>query len=135
MIAFLHTSFSPPAGSITFIITGLKSDRGTVLISLFDNEKHFPKNAGKAIGKARSAIRNGTATVTFRDLPYGKFAAAMMHDENGNKEMDYNMLGMPKEGYGFSNNAKATLSPPSFEKASIILDGDEKRTTIKVTYL
>ena len=134
-LALAQASASPPTGSITFVVGGLKSDDGAVLVSLFDNGKHFPKQSSKAVGKGRSIIQGGIATVTFSDLPAGTYAAALLHDENNNREMDYNLLGIPSEGYGFSNNAKASFGPPSFRHAAMRLDREHLRTTIKIIYL
>jgi uncharacterized protein (DUF2141 family) len=47
-----------------------------------------------------------------------------MHDSNSNQKLDTNWIGIPKEGYGFSNNAKATLGPPSFDQVKFNLKGE-----------
>ena len=57
------------------------------------------------------------------DLPDGSYAIALYIDLNGNKKIDKNFLGIPKEQYGFSNNAMGTLSAPTFEQAQFIVAG------------
>ena len=130
----LHASFHAPRARVTIVITGLRSNKGAVLVSLFDNARSFPDKADRAVGKSRVAIRDKTVRVTFPDLPPGKYAAAILHDENNNLKMDYNLVGMPKEGYGFSNNATGNFGPPSFGKAAFLLSGPETTTTIKASY-
>jgi uncharacterized protein (DUF2141 family) len=49
----------------------------------------------------------------------------LFHDSNGNGELDRNMLGIPREGYGFSNDAGAR-GPASFEEAAVSIDGDAR---------
>jgi uncharacterized protein (DUF2141 family) len=116
-------------------ITGLRSNKGTALISLYNKGDHFPDDAAKyAIGKGKAHIVNGTATIIFKDLPYGRYASAVLHDENNNLKMDTNFLGIPKEGYGFSNDARGTFSPPSFQKAAFELNAAEKAISIKTSY-
>lgn len=134
VVMVLNASYTVAPGSVTVEITNLKSSKGSVLVSLFNNKEHFPREGEKAIGKGKATIVNGKATITFKDLPYGKYAAALLHDENNNLKMDTNMVGIPKEGYGFSNDAKGAMGPPSFEKAAFELNAPQKKITIKATY-
>lgn len=128
------SSFSPADATIIIEVSGLKNSKGSVLVSLYDNAEHFPGEGSKAKGKAKAVIINGKATVTFKNMPRGKYAAAILHDENNNLKMDFNLVGMPKEGYGFSNNAKGTFGPPSFEKAALVIDAPVQKIAIKATY-
>jgi uncharacterized protein (DUF2141 family) len=67
-------------------------------------------------------------TYTFKDLLQGDYAFAIYHDENKNSKLDKNMLGVPTEYYGFSNNARRTFSAPSFQESSFDLNKDVKQT-------
>jgi uncharacterized protein (DUF2141 family) len=135
LVFTLTTSFkAPSAGSVQVQITGLRSSKGAVLISIFNNAKDFPENANGAVGKTKVSIVNGVVTHTFSDMPYGTYAIALLHDENNNLKMDFNIVGMPKEGYGFSNDAKVRLGPPSFEDAAFKLDATNKVIRIKCSY-
>lgn len=133
VLMMMVSSFKHPTNSVSIEVQNLRSQKGYVLISLFNNAKDFPKNATKAIGKTKVRIENGRAIAAFNDLPAGKYAAAILHDENDNLKMDFNIVGMPKEGYGFSNDAKGLFGPPSFEKAAFTVDG-EKKIIIKASY-
>ena len=57
--------------------------------------------------------------VVFRDLPPGRYGLAALHDLNSNGEMDNNLLGFPKEPYGFGNDAKIRLAPPAFADMAV----------------
>jgi len=133
----IATSFVAPAHPpLTIHIEGLRTNNGSVLISVYNRAEHFPKDAARyAVRTARLTIYQKTATVHFADLPAGKYAVAMMHDENNNLEMDYNMLGIPQEGFGFSNNAKGKFGPPSFEKAAVLINASRKNIRIKANYI
>lgn len=67
----------------------------------------------------------------FANIPPGKYAMVVIHDENMNGKLDTNWLGVPNEGYGFSNNAKALLSAPSFSDASFLYNGQNINMTLK----
>lgn len=116
---FFLTSFTPPVNqNLKITITRLHSNDGVVLVSLFKEGNGYPDDAAKAYGKEKAYIVDKTATIIFKSVPPGSYAVAILHDENNNQKMDKNMLGIPKEGYGFSNNASGAFGPPSYKKAS-----------------
>ena len=121
--------------SVTINITNLENNKGSVLVALYNKADNFPHDAARnAVGRKKVAIVNKTATITWTDLPPGRYAVALLHDANNNMKMDYNMLGMPKEGYGFSNNAKGKMSAPGFDKAAFELGTTPKTIFIKMQY-
>lgn len=79
-------------------------------------------------------IKDTQARCDFADIPPGKYALAVIHDENMNGKLDANRLGIPTEGYGFSNDAAALLSAPSFRAASFAYDGRSVALTITLNY-
>ena len=78
-------------------------------------------------------ITDDGATVLFENIPNGTYAIAVVHDENDNKKMDTNFFGIPKEGYGVSNNKYPKMSEPSFDDAKFSLKED-KEISIKMKY-
>jgi uncharacterized protein (DUF2141 family) len=114
-------------------VAGLKNDRGRVAVALFASAAGFPKQEHAVRGEL-ARIEQGRASVRFRDLPVGTYAVAVLHDENENSKMDFNFLGMPLEGYGFSNDASALLGPPSFERAAFRLLPRASEITIRARY-
>ena len=72
-------------------------------------------------------VEAGTSTFEY-ELPAGQYAVGIFHDVNLNNKMDNNFLGLPKEQYGFSNNARALFGPPSYEDAAFELKGDTKQS-------
>lgn len=109
-IACDKTSINPDgnAGSgLEIEITGFKNDDGLVQLQLTDEDENVLKNISAEIVEKKS-------TITIKDLSYGKYTFKYFHDENANEELDTH-LGIPQEGYGFSNNAASTFGPPRFE--------------------
>lgn len=115
----VFASFSPPINqNLKVTITRLHNNNGMVLVSLFKDGVGYPDSPEKAYGKERAYIVEKSATIIFKSVPPGSYSVAILHDENNNQRMDKNILGIPKEGYGFSNNAAAAFGPPSYKKAS-----------------
>ena len=95
--------------TLTVTITGLKNNDGKVMIQLMDEHK-------KTVKQAMLSIKNKKAEWIVNDISGGRYAIRLFHDENNNQKMDTNFMGIPKEGYAFSNNAKGTFGPPAHEK-------------------
>ncbi|MBS1508890.1 MAG: DUF2141 domain-containing protein [Bacteroidetes bacterium] len=100
-------------------ITDLKSDNGKVMLELFDATH-------KTVGSKAMHIKDKKATMMFENLKPGKYAARFFHDENNNDKLDTNFLGIPNEGYGFSNNAYGTFGPKPFEEWLVDVSKDTK---------
>jgi len=69
----------------------------------------------RKVASAHVNITEGKSSITFNYLEPGDYAIKFFHDENGNGQMETNIMGLPTEGYGFSNNATSFLGPPDFE--------------------
>ncbi|MBN8676021.1 MAG: DUF2141 domain-containing protein [Chitinophagales bacterium] len=131
-ITNVFTAFTPPAeDGITINITNLRNDKGHVLVSLFKEGEGFPDKAEKAFRKEKAAISNKKAIIQFSSVPGGNYAVAILHDENDDAKMNKTWLGLPKEGYGFSNNVMGTLGPPVFSKARFTHTAGQS-TTIEI---
>lgn len=124
---------TPPSGALTVHVSQLRNDRGRVAVALFTSAKDFPDQR-RALAGRLTRIRDGRAAVRFDGLPPGKYAVAVLHDENQNDEMDFNFLGMPLEGYGFSNDASALFGPPSFAAAAFTLRPRPSSITVQTRY-
>lgn len=109
--------------SLTVEIPNVRNDNGTVMIAIH-NEETFMKNP---LHSAAVEIVDGKANHTFTDITPGEYAVMVMHDENDNKQMDYESNGMPKEDYAMSGEP-AMYGPPSYEQTKIMLDEDQTMT-------
>jgi len=121
-------------GGITVVVKGLATNDGRVSAALFKSAKGWPDDASKAVKVAIAPIKGKKATFVFDQVPYGQYAFAIIHDENRNGKMDYNIVGIPKEGYAFSNNAKGTFGPAKFKDAKFKLDKPKVSQTINTLY-
>jgi uncharacterized protein (DUF2141 family) len=116
-------------------VLNIRNSTGTVDCALFDSPQGFPIEVLHSATKAMVIkIRHTEARCDFEDIPPGTYALAVIHDENMNGKLDTNWLGIPREGYGFSNDAKALLGAPSFPAASFQYDGATLDLTISLHY-
>jgi uncharacterized protein (DUF2141 family) len=74
------------------------------------------------------------ATLQFDNLPSGTYALALIHDENGNGKLD-TMMGIPREGFGFSKNPVIRFGPPSFKSAGVVIVSGRSDESVKIKYL
>ena len=109
---------STPTFNLTIKINGLNSNKGKVLIGLYNNKKLFLKQQFK---EGRAIILNQKANFLFTDIPKGEYAVSVLHDENNNNKMDTNFIGIPTEDYGCSNNASGFMGPPNYDDAKFTL--------------
>ncbi len=107
--------------SVTVRVDGLRNTNGYINISLYDGSGEFP--GADAIALKEVEVDGYSMDIVFEDLEPGSYAIAVVHDENGNGDIDMNSYGMPMEGFGFSNEAQATMGPPSFDEAAFEVDG------------
>jgi uncharacterized protein (DUF2141 family) len=105
-------------------VLNIRNSTGTVDCAFFDSPDGFPI---EVLLEAKNVmvikVRHTEARCDFEDIPPVTYALAVIHDENMNGKLDTNWLGIPKEGYGFSNDVKGLLGAPSFSAASFQYDG------------
>lgn len=118
-------AFAQPAcAGIHVKILNIRNSTGTIACALFESPKGFPHEfLNFATNIMIIKIRKSQARCDFEDIPPGRYAMAVVHDENMNGKLDSKWMGIPTEGYGFSMDAKALLGAPSFSSASFIYDG------------
>lgn len=103
--------------TITVNISGLDSDKGKVMVALFNRAEDFPKNP--TIRKS-AFINKNIASVSFENLEAGTYAIMCFHDKNKNQKLDFSGMGRPKERIAVSNNAKGRFGPPKFKDAKFL---------------
>ena len=106
---------------LTISVSGIKSIKGKINIALYNSESTFndPDKAFKEF--FLDFDKKPKTSFKLENIPPGEYAFALFHDENENYELDTNFLGIPQEGFAFSNNAMGNFSPPSYEDAKFTL--------------
>jgi uncharacterized protein (DUF2141 family) len=120
---------------IRAVVEGLRDNNGRVGCSLFNGPDGFPRDKAKEFRGMWTRKHNHVAVCDFTGVPSGTYAVTVLDDSNTNGKMDFNFIGLPTKGYGFSNDAKATLTPPSFGAASFSYSGAGSLTVpINIVY-
>jgi uncharacterized protein (DUF2141 family) len=122
------------SASIDLAITGLRSEKGNVLVCLSANPKYFPdcskdKNARKLKVSAIQAD-----AIQIANVKPGTYAVALIHDENANGKMDLRLF-LPREGFGFSRNPKIGMGPPKFQSAQFTVGAQDAHYAVRMKYI
>ncbi len=115
----------------TVTVTNIKESKGQIVIGVFDRQSSFPKE-GKQVRKIVIPVTGNQVSKTI-DLPNGTYGLAIFHDENGDGKCDQNMLGIPKEGFAFSNNFKPSVKAPKFKDVQFTIN-DNMNMKIKLLH-
>lgn len=119
------------AADLRVSVENLKSDTGHLMIAVYGSEAAFDDREG-AVEEIRKAVSGDRVAVTFADLDAGDYAIAAFQDVNGNGDLDTNLLGMPREPWGFSRDASGGMGPPAFGDAAFAIDGETVDMTIRL---
>ncbi len=121
--------------SVNVKIQNIDNSTGVIACAVFESGEGFPGKFLKFASKVMiSQIRGKDASFEFSDIKSGKYAIAVIHDENCNGKLDSNLFGIPTEGYGFSSGAEAAMSAPSFSDAEFSYDGGDLQMSISLNY-
>lgn len=133
-LALLLAPVAARAADLAVTVEGVRNSTGVVYVCLWSEALTYP-DCAKSVPRARRAIppEGGTARTVFDGLAPGVYAISVLHDENGNGVMDTSILGIPREGFGFSNVPRLTAPrAPTFEEASFRLAGDGSLTVTMI---
>jgi uncharacterized protein (DUF2141 family) len=130
MMALVFAGFAQVRLEVT--VTGIKENKGSIRVGLFNSEDDFLK---KAVYGEIVKVTGSEVVVVFNHLPEGEYGVSVVHDENENGELDSNFMGIPKEGFGFGNDAMGAFGPPSYRDAKIKVDATHLKQKIRIRYL
>jgi uncharacterized protein (DUF2141 family) len=130
------TTMAAPAraGDVTITVTDLRNTKGVVRACMAMREDIFPKCI-KDPEAHRSVVPAGAKVeIRFAGVKPGSYAIALLHDENNNGKADRSLGMIPKEGYGFSNDAPVRMAPPKFRDAVFEHADGKQGMTIRMRY-
>ena len=133
MIAAALQAAQPGGSTVDIDLAGLRSERGTLHACLTRKPAHFPDCKSDP-----AALRSSAAATTHHlrldHVPPGRYAIAVFHDENSNRNLD-KFVGIPKEGFAFSRNPSIKFRAPRFEEVVIDLAPGANVARLKMHYL
>jgi len=119
MLLWATSSFAQNDGTsktgeeLLVIIDGIKEIKGSIMIGIYDSDSTYMK---KTVCGFKVPVKDYTLEIPL-EMDDGTYSIAVFQDLNGNMKLDKGAFGIPSEPYGFSNNAKGIIGPPSFEKS------------------
>jgi uncharacterized protein (DUF2141 family) len=130
------TGMSLSAQEVEVTITGLKTAKGQIVIGVFKDDPTFQKeDAFLSLKFEKEEIKNGEMKIEFKMEP-GLYGLTLLDDENNSGLMEYNLIGIPKEGFGFSDYYHSGIKKPKFDAFRFNLEKDQKKKIIvKVRYM
>ena len=138
LAAPLALSAQPPQSAgvdVTVTVTNLRNEDGVVRACMTRDEDRFPRCQDSTQGY-RAVVPAGEATtLRFHNVTPGTYAIALLHDENEDGRANRVLGMMPREGFGFSNDAPVSMGPPEFEDAAIEVGATSLRQTIRMRYM
>ncbi|MEI6059892.1 MAG: DUF2141 domain-containing protein [Bacteroidota bacterium] len=122
-------------GNLKVVVNAARSKTGQVGFFLYNSADAFPMHTEKALQSGFVKVSGTSAEYTFTNISLGTYAVYVFHDEDNDKKLNTNFIGMPKEGIGVSRNAKGHFGPPKYEDAKIDINKPEQTISINLTYL
>ena len=136
LLISLFSSNALTAQNITVNISGIRAEKGQIVIGVFkDSDTYLKEKPFVNEIFPKKNIKGEAMSVQF-SLEPGVYGLCLLDDENNNGEMEYNFLGMPKEGFGFSDYYHKGIKKPKFDSFKFILNKDQnKKISIKIRYI
>jgi uncharacterized protein (DUF2141 family) len=122
------------SASIDLAITGLRSEKGNVLVCLSTNPKYFPDCGKDATARKLKVAAARAGNIQIDGVKPGTYAVALIHDENANGKMDMRLF-LPREGFGFSRNPKIRMGPPKFESSQFTVGDKDAHYAVRMNYI
>jgi len=122
-----------PLATLTITVTDLRNHKGQLIFGVFKTSDGFPTESKKSVDWQVKPADADSVTFTCQ-LPPGQYGASVLHDENKNDRMDKNVIGIPKEGYGVTNNPKPRARAATFDESLFTLPPEGAKFTISVQY-
>lgn len=132
LISIIMPPKASTEGTLYIMVENVKKNQGMIMLAVYAEEDNFLSEVIYR-GVHQEVNQSGEIMVEIADLPYGTYAISLYHDENSNEQLDTNFMKMPKEPYGFSNNARGIFGPPKYKDAQFNFSktGQEIKIEIK----
>ncbi len=119
-------------GNLQLQLQNIQPKKGSIKVALFNSKETFLDNSAAYLSQSLEVNQRNSIDISFPNLPFGMYTAAIFHDVNNNGKLDKNLLGVPTEPYGFSNNARSKWGPPKYDTAKFQLDQDQLSLQVEV---
>jgi uncharacterized protein (DUF2141 family) len=117
--------------ALTVVVNGITHKTGEICFRIYNSEKGFPMSSSSEVKSGCTKITGSSVQTVFSGLKPGTYAVAVVDDQNGDRKLNKDFFGIPKEGFGISRNPIVSIQTgtPTFQKASFKIT---KNTTINI---
>jgi len=133
LASFATTAYAQSENAITVVVEGLRNDQGNVRCGMYNSPVGF-REPGKEYKGVVAPISGGKATCVFENVPSGSYAVAVFHAEHNETQLETGAFGRPKQGYGFSRDAKGSFGPPGFDACAYKYAGGPSTWPVHIQY-
>lgn len=120
-------------GVLTVEIQGIEKATGFIMVAVYDKSDNFlSKDTGDMLKASKTEVTQTGSMKIPLELPFGEYGISSYHDQDADGELDTNLVGIPKEPVGFSNNAKINFGPPKYKDAKFSFTKDGQVMTIHI---
>jgi len=136
VLVLLLTAAGLEAQNIEVTVTGIRSDKGQIAVGVFrDNESFEAEKEYMGLKFPKEEVHNGTLTFNFSLTP-GVYGLSVLDDEDSDLKMKYGMLGIPREGFGFSDYYHTGVTSPKFDSFKFTVEENTvKKISVRMRYL
>ena len=121
---------------ISVRISNFENNKGTCIVCIYDDARAFSEKGGKPVACQTVAVADKNAAAVFENIRQGTYAIMVIHDANNNRKFDTNFMGIPKEGYGASQNKLPFAAAPKFEENKFtVTDNTTTHCAIRLRYI
>ena len=126
----LAVCLSAQSADLQVDISNAEQGNGLVYFALYDSAEDY---AGQHMREVAVSTETGQLpSAVFTGLPPGAYAITVFQDANANRKLDTNLIGLPSEPFGFSQNAMGAMGPPDFAAAAVNLSADDETQVINI---
>ncbi len=124
------------AATLAIEVSGVRNTQGKVAVAVFSSAAGFPKDDSKAMRRIMLPIdaASHSARTVLSDVAPGSYAIAAFHDDNNSGKLETNFFGVPKKGYGFSNNPKPKMRAATYDEARFVVPAAGASVSIQLVY-
>jgi uncharacterized protein (DUF2141 family) len=133
-MSFIPLMVSGQSASLTIEITNIRFEKGWIRLGLYNQPEEFPVNPSRTFDFRKTSLKEGMMEIILDDILPGTYVISLLDDVNGNDRMDYKLIKLPGEGFGFSNNIKPRLKHPPFDHCSFQIPEGQSRVKIEMQY-
>ena len=132
MLAFNSFTKKKPTSNLIVKVHNIEKKQGIIWVGLYDSEQAFLDKEKATLVEGIDVTQIGHLEFKLKNLAYGTYAMALVHDENKNGTLDRNFIGIPTEPYGFSAKPKSKWRLPRFQEVKFDINAPKQTLNIEL---